>query len=99
MAGQQLLACGKRIYYRGAIGCPSGMVLPKQTHGPHAGGCKNLREAADPGAPPGLFSGDILITSSFHENETLLGFEQVPGQEMKNNGPVIFFLILESGLV
>ena len=22
---------------------------------PHAGGCKNLREAADPGAPPGCF--------------------------------------------
>ena len=112
----------QRIYYRGAIGCPSGMILPKQTHGPHAGGCKKLREAADPGAPPGLFlkktfflnilthfdeksrfcsdfivisqgshvfknfkhyvsltflififlveifSGDILITSSFHEN-------------------------------
>ena len=29
--------------------------LPKQTHAPHAGGCKKLREAADPGAPPGLF--------------------------------------------
>ena len=45
----------QRIYYRGAIGCPSGMILPKQTHGPHAGGCKKPREAADPGAPPGLF--------------------------------------------
>ena len=51
----------QRIYYRGAIGCPSGMILPKQTHGPHAGGCKKLREAADPGAPPGLFTIDIII--------------------------------------
>ena len=46
------LHVAKIIYYRGAIGCPSGMILPKQTHGPHAGGCKKLREAADPGAPP-----------------------------------------------
>ncbi len=57
----------QRIYYWGAIGCPSGMILPKQTHGPHAGGCKKLREAADPGAPPGLFYFFIFFNVDFVE--------------------------------